>query len=296
MTKRSTGRLAAVAMERRDVAADAGVEGRHFVGHAAVFNQRTAIGDPTRWGFYEVVAPTAFDKTLREADVVMLSDHDPSKPLARTSAGTMTLRADGVGLLADVPEIPATTYGNDLVLNLEKKNVAGMSFGFQVVQDDWATERQSTNGGLEVEVEVRTLLEVRLIEVSTTAFPAYAGTDASVRAVRSALQSRHVRTGYGLWTYERAFSLRQKIADELREGKTLSTDTLNTLQTVLDGIASVDETVDALQPMLAGLMGVPNPDSSEDDDMGDDDGRALAEDMERRRRFMGLRLESLRAG
>jgi len=88
MTKRSTGRLAAVAMERRDVAADAGVEGRHFVGHAAVFNQRTAIGDPTRWGFYEVVAPTAFDKTLREADVVMLSDHDPSKPLARTSAGT----------------------------------------------------------------------------------------------------------------------------------------------------------------------------------------------------------------
>jgi hypothetical protein len=39
-----------------------------FVGHAAVFDVRTAIGNPLRWGFYEEIAPGAFTKTLSKGD------------------------------------------------------------------------------------------------------------------------------------------------------------------------------------------------------------------------------------
>ena len=39
-----------------------------FVGHAALFNQRTWIGSK-RWGFWEEIAPGAFSKTIQEAGV-----------------------------------------------------------------------------------------------------------------------------------------------------------------------------------------------------------------------------------
>ncbi|MFF3857488.1 HK97 family phage prohead protease, partial [Micromonospora sp. NPDC002575] len=53
---------------------DGGAE--RFAGYAAVFNSRTAIGNPLRWGFYEEVAVGAFTKTISEGDARMLIDHD----------------------------------------------------------------------------------------------------------------------------------------------------------------------------------------------------------------------------
>lgn len=58
-------------------------------------------------------------------------------------------------------------------------------------------------------------------------------------------------------------------AAELRAGKTLSTATMDVLSKVLDLVAEADVAVDAAQPLLAELMGVPNPD---EDDAQDPDG------------------------
>jgi hypothetical protein len=61
--------------------------------------------------------------------------------------------------------------------------------------------------------------------------------------------------------------LRSGILDDarmdLRAGKTLSADTMNVLQQVLDLVAEADDAVDAAQPLLADLMGVPNPDADD---------------------------------
>ena len=46
------------------------------------------------------------------------------------------------------------------------------------------------------------------------------------------------------------------------------------LAQVLDLVAAADDAVDAAQPLLADLMGVPNPD--DDEMMADDTARALA--------------------
>src|SRR5690606_11377800 len=52
-----------------------------FKGHAAVFNSRTWIGSKS-WGFWEQIDPRAFRKTLNEADVRFLINHDPNLLLA----------------------------------------------------------------------------------------------------------------------------------------------------------------------------------------------------------------------
>jgi len=65
-----------------------------------------------------------------------------------------------------------------------------MSFGFYVVKDDWALETVETSDGQSAEVEVRTIQEVRLLEVSAVTFPAYEDTEAALRHVATALVHR----------------------------------------------------------------------------------------------------------
>ena len=60
-------------------------------GHSLVFNKRELIGDP-EWGFYEEFAAGATKKTIGEADIRLLQNHDPNLFLARTKAP-----GDGMG-------------------------------------------------------------------------------------------------------------------------------------------------------------------------------------------------------
>lgn len=265
-------------------------EGREFFGQAAVFDTETPIGNPYRWGFFEKVNRAAFDASIASDDIVMLADHDPAKPLARTSAGTLELStSDGLDVRA--PEIPATSYGNDLIINLRVENVKGMSFGFEVLDDDWSTRDEVMPDGTKVPVEVRELKQVRLFEVSTTAFPAYLTTSAGVRA---ALLTRKIDAGrrmLSLRGYADACMLRDQLVAEMREGKTFSSASIEALQEILDLIAAADEAVDEAQPLLAGLIGVPNPD--DDDEADDDEGPDATDsdpndDQERSARFGGL--------
>jgi HK97 family phage prohead protease len=155
-----------------------------FVGHAAVFNSRTAIGNPLTWGWYEEIDAGAFDKTLSEGDARFLVDHDTRMLIARVTAGDLRLATDDIGLAVDAALDQELSYVRDLTRNLEKRRITGMSFGFYVVRDKWEE--------IELEVEVdgqtetasvwlRTILEVRLVEVSAVTFPAYEDTDAGLR-------------------------------------------------------------------------------------------------------------------
>ncbi|WP_327403831.1 HK97 family phage prohead protease [Streptomyces sp. NBC_01288] len=160
-----------------------------FHGYAAKFDSRTAIGNPLRWGFYEEIAPGAFTKTLQEGDARFLIDHDSYHVVSRVTAGTLSLAEDAIGLPVDSALDTALSYVNDLKANVRNGNITGMSFGFYVLKDQWSVESIDTSEG-PVEVEVRRILEVRLIEVSAVAFPAYEDTEAELASVASALVSR----------------------------------------------------------------------------------------------------------
>jgi len=143
-----------------------------FRGHAAVFNTRAWIGSK-RYGFGEVLMPGAFAKTIAEADVRMLHNHDPNMVLARTTNGTLQLSEDGVGLAVNADMNP-TSYARDLALLLERRDVTQMSFGFEMIDYSW---RQEDDGS-----ETLVHREVALFDVSTVTYPAYVETDASLRA------------------------------------------------------------------------------------------------------------------
>ena len=142
-----------------------------FKGHAATFNSRTWIGGK-RWGFWEEIAPTAFDKTLGEADVRFLINHDPNLVLGRNTAGTLRLSTDEVGLAVDADMAP-TSYGLDLAILLERGDVTQMSFAFDMIAYEWT---ELADGS-----ELLRPTEVALWDVAAVTYPAYADTDASLR-------------------------------------------------------------------------------------------------------------------
>jgi uncharacterized protein len=142
-----------------------------FKGHAALFNKPTWIG-PKRWGFREQVAPGAFAKTIKEADVRFLINHDPNLLLARNKADTLRLSEDKQGLATDADMAPVS-YAQDLAVLLERGDISQMSFAFETVKDQWEIDDD--------ENELRTILEARLWDVSVVTYPAYEDTDAGLR-------------------------------------------------------------------------------------------------------------------
>src|SRR5690625_3457786 len=193
---------AGTVLEQRTTALDAaGVrvvraddqEAPRFEGHAAVFDSRTQIGNPFGWGWFEEIARGAFDKTLAEGDARFLVDHDTSLLVARVSAGDLRLHIDPIGLAVNSELDTELSYVRDLVRNLEKRRITGMSFGFYVVRDTWEeleVDVAGDDGKTRVRTAVlRTIQQVRLLEVSAVTFPAYEDTDAGLRAMAQEIRA-----------------------------------------------------------------------------------------------------------
>lgn len=145
-----------------------------FRGHAAVFGKRTLIGGK-RWGFWEQIERGAFGKTIGEADVRFLINHDPNLLLARNKAGTLTLAEDDTGLVTEAEVDTRQSYTSDVVIALERGDISQMSFAFEPI--GWRIE-ELDDGKL-----LYTLTEVRLWDVSVVTYPAYEETDAGLRAL-----------------------------------------------------------------------------------------------------------------
>lgn len=143
-----------------------------IIGYAAVFNSLSE----DLYGFRELIAPGAFKKTIQEADVRALLEHDPRWILGSTKSGTLRLKEDEKGLLTEI-DPPDTTAGRDVLESLKRGDLKGMSFGFQTIKDSW-----QTNGGQ----VIRTLLEVALFDTSIVAFPAYPDTSVAMRSAFNA--------------------------------------------------------------------------------------------------------------
>lgn len=126
-------------------------------------------------GYFEVINPTAFNKTLADgADVKLLYNHDTSKVLARVKNNSLTLRTleDGLEFEAILNN---TSFANDVYENIRTGNVNTLSFGFNVINDEWKKEDGN---------EVRVLKEVKLVEISAAvAFPAYPNTYSETRGI-----------------------------------------------------------------------------------------------------------------
>jgi uncharacterized protein len=162
-TKEPEVRVNTTQIELRDDTAD----GMTFTGYASVFNSPSEdLG-----GFIEYVAPGAFKRSLQSRnEIKLLWNHDTGEPLASLRGGTMQLVEDSRGLKVTAT-LPQTTRGKDIAVLLRTKVIDSMSFGFNVIRDNWSSDGKT-----------RTLESVRLSEVSIVSFPAYSSTTATVRS------------------------------------------------------------------------------------------------------------------
>lgn len=137
-------------------------------GHAALFNSRSEnLG-----GFYEEIAPGAFTESIAADDVRALWNHNDSFVLGRNRANTLRLFEDSQGLGVEI-DPPDAQWARDLLGSMKRGDVTQMSFGFRVLTDSI----RKIDG-----LWVRRLEKVRLFDVSPVTFPAYTGTDVSVRS------------------------------------------------------------------------------------------------------------------
>jgi HK97 family phage prohead protease len=138
-----------------------------ITGYAAVFNTWTNIGG---W-FRESIRPGAFAKTIREADVRALLNHNENYVLGRNRSGTLKLREDAKGLAIEINPVDST-WANDLMKSMRRGDVNQMSFGFTVNKEE-----------IDPSKDERVLTDVTLFDVSVVTYPAYPTTSAQVRSL-----------------------------------------------------------------------------------------------------------------
>ena len=139
----------------------------------------------------ERIMPGAFDRALRQnQDVAGLFNHDPNLVLGRTSAGTMALTKDSIGLRYEI-ELGDTSVSRDVQEYIRRGDVTGSSFSFTIPPggDRW-TRTQDEDGKY---FEVREVHDVELYDVGPVTFPAYQGTSAAVRSAEDAAEAKASR-------------------------------------------------------------------------------------------------------
>lgn len=143
-----------------------------LAGYCAVFNSCSQdLG-----GFVEYITPGAFKSSLANASHIRaLYEHDSQKLLGRVGAGTLKLKEDSKGLHFEL-DLPNTHYANDLCELVERGDISGCSFGFQVPKggDEW----EMRAGQL-----TRKLNKIDLHEITITSTPAYIDTEVAKRSL-----------------------------------------------------------------------------------------------------------------
>lgn len=143
-----------------------------LAGYAAVYNSHSQdLG-----GFVERIMPGAFTRSLTKPDQIRaLYEHDQQRMLGRVGSGTLKLQENSKGLYFEL-ELPDTSYARDLGVLVERGDINGCSFGFQVPTggDHW----ELRDGQL-----TRDLLNVDLREITITGNPAYLDTTVAVRSM-----------------------------------------------------------------------------------------------------------------
>lgn len=150
---------------------------KKIAGYAVKWDQ---LSDPI-WGYFqERFRKGAFTNHLKSnPDVIGDWQHNMSEIMGRTAAGTLVVEEDDIGLKY---EIDPPSWAQNHIESIERGDVTGSSFIFRALKTEW----DDTNP----DMEIRTVIEAELIEVSPVTFPAYPQSEAGVRSAQSIFESR----------------------------------------------------------------------------------------------------------
>lgn len=140
----------------------------YIEGYFAVFGSKYWLWDNA----YETIEPGAFDLEA-DKDVRALVNHDTTLVLGRTTAGTLNLKTDEIGLWGSVLINQKDQDAMNLYERVRRGDVTQCSFGFDILDQDVEYK--------DGEPTVWRLLKVMLYEVTVATFPAYEDTSVEAR-------------------------------------------------------------------------------------------------------------------
>ena len=153
--------------------------GKLIVGYGAVFYREGEPGTEYRLGpdIVEHIAPTAFDRALRERqDVRGLFNHDPNYALGSTESGTMRMSVDNIGLRYEIDYNPDDPQHVSVMQKIQRKDVKGSSFSFNINGKAGQRIERGKDG------DVRHVLDVDLHDAGPVTYPAFKGTTTGFRS------------------------------------------------------------------------------------------------------------------
>jgi HK97 family phage prohead protease len=151
-----------------------------IAGYAATFGTWYDVaGGPTVGGWSETIARGAVDKSVAEMDDVRLLVNHDGLALARSTAGSLTLRPDEIGIYFEATMPTSVQQVRDLVALIEEGAVDQCSWAFMVTRQMWNADYTE-----------RTILEAKMYDVSVVTYPANPATIVGVRADDTEIEAR----------------------------------------------------------------------------------------------------------
>ncbi len=156
----------------------------HISGYFAVCDQDYEISPDMS----ESIKPGAFSRVLsKNADIRALINHDSTLVVGRTTATTLILRQDSIGLWGDIAINPNDSDAMNAWERVKRRDVTQCSFGMY-----WETTAQEPEYRNDGHVHWF-LTDIDLFEVSICTFPAYEATNISAREKqRDAMKAREL--------------------------------------------------------------------------------------------------------
>lgn len=155
-------------------------------GYGALFGHETVINTRSL-RFREVIAPGAFGNSIANDDIRVAFNHDANFIVGRTSAKTATVTENSTGLQYSA-EPPDTAWARDMVTSIQRRDITGSSFQFEVLADD--DEEWDFAPMKDGQLPLRTIKRAKLFEVGPVAFPAYDTTTVSARAIERVTEAQ----------------------------------------------------------------------------------------------------------
>jgi HK97 family phage prohead protease len=162
-----------------------------IVGYATVYDTPYDVMGGPPYGWSEVIARGAADKSVAERDdVYLFFDHD-GLPMAATKARTLSLDSDRMGLFSEARVDPNDPLSMAVVRRLERGELDAMSFAFKVTRQRW--ENEDGNTADPKSAPVRRIQEVKLYDVSVVSFPANPATAVQMQTNRDGMSVAEAR-------------------------------------------------------------------------------------------------------
>lgn len=155
-----------------------------IVGYATVYEASYDVFGGPPYGWTEIIAKGAADKSVAEQDEVYLFFDHEGLPLASTKDRSLRLDSDRIGLYNESTPDARSQFNMEIVHRLESGVLDAMSFAFRVTRQRW--EDEAGEEADPMSAPVRRILEVKLYDVSVVSFPANPATAVQLKSSRSA--------------------------------------------------------------------------------------------------------------